>query len=147
MIRLRGRHLVLMGALLFGGCSSDSPLDPADNIIVGRSYDLVTVNEQPLPYLYSHVPHTILWQELVFNTASGWRMVSEHCEELPCEGDAIFEMVVVGTYTVSGNRIDFRETSPGNLRFEGVIHEEGGRLVVDINHPRLLHTTRVYVEQ
>jgi hypothetical protein len=132
---------------LVGGCGGDSPVGPADDELAGRTYVLQTVNDSPLPYQYPNTTHTTRWSHIVFNpTTATFRITSEHCRVLPCEGANILLQEVTGTYTRAGNVIEFRETNPGSLRFDGLLQDGGQQVLVDILHPELGPSKRVYVD-
>jgi hypothetical protein len=134
-------------AAVVGGCGGDSPVGPADDELAGRTYVLETVNDAPLPYQYPNTTHTTLWSHMVFDpVTASFRITSQHCRELPCEGGNVRSQEVSGTYTRSGNVIAFRETQPGSLRFDGLMQDGGQRVLVDIDHPELGPSKRVYVD-
>jgi hypothetical protein len=137
----------LAAVVALGGCGGDSPVGPADDELAGRTYEMQTVNGSPLPYLYPGTTHTTLWSNIVFDpVTASWRMTSQHCRVLPCEGGNILSQEVNGTYSRNGNVIAFRETRPGTLRFDGLIEDGGRRVRVDLVHPELGQSNRVYVD-
>lgn len=136
-----------VGIVMIAGCRADGPLAPADDELAGRTYALETVNDQPLPYQYPGTTHTTLWSNIVFDpTTASWRITSQHCRVLPCEGDNILSQEVSGTYTREGSVIAFKETQPGNLQFDGLIQDGGQRVLIDIFHHELGESKRVYVD-
>jgi hypothetical protein len=133
--------------VVLAACGGDSPLAPADDELAGRTYELETVNGEPLPYQYPGTTHTTLWSHIVFDpTTASWKITSQHCTVLPCEGGNILSQEVAGTYARSGSVITFQETRPGSLRFDGLIQDGGRRVLIDIDHPTLGESKRVYVD-
>lgn len=132
---------------VIGACGGDSSVGPADDILAGRTYALQTVNSEPLPYQYPGTTHTTLWSNIVFDPSTAtFDITSQHCQVLPCEGNNVLDQHVSGTYTRSGDIIRFTETRPGSLRFDGEIEAGGDRIIVDIDHPTLGASHRVYVD-
>jgi hypothetical protein len=135
------------GAVAIGGCGGDSPVGPADDVLAGRTYVLVTVDGGALPYEHPGTTSTTLWSNIIFDPARAtFELTTQYCREMPCAGGNVLTQEVNGTYTRSGDVISFTELRPGSLRFDGQIEAGGDRVVVDINHPILGQHRRVYVD-
>lgn len=132
--------------LVLAGCSKDSTTEPP-LVFPENEYALVTINGSTLPYLYPNSTHTTMGGYFDFTDDDSWVLTSIHCEELPCQGSAIRTTTVLGTYTVSGTTIAFRETSPGNLRFNGEFTMDAQTLTLNVQHPTLGPSLRVYHKQ
>jgi hypothetical protein len=139
-------HTVLVVAattfLTLTGCRKD-PTEPQLVFPTGN-YQLSTINGSELPYLYPNTTHTTVDGSFNFVNGGSWELHSRNCEVLPCNESNAQDDHVVGTYTISGTTITFQETSPGSLRFDGDFSTDAARLTLDVDHPRLGPSLRVY---
>jgi hypothetical protein len=140
------RVFMLVAVLAVASGCRDNPMEPP-LVFPDGEYALVTINGSALPYLYPETTHTTVSGTFRFTDEDSWVLTSRNCEVIPCVEASTQTVTVLGTYSVSGTTITFQETSPGSLRFEGEFTLDATTLTLDINHPRLGRSLRVYHKQ